>query len=154
MPGQIRDRGACDAQHADGAGDVAGAGLRGRNLPVVPVAEAGRQQGHLDEVSCQTDGVLMPGKLILFPEYAPDVTPLGQAESQTIFNVVARGDGYGPVQSLQGYSLALPDLCRGYFFGRKSDGSVAIFAGTSTDLYVMNPTSLGLTRVSKAGVSY
>ena len=96
----------------------------------------------------------MPGKLILFPEYAPDVTPLGQAESQTIFNVVPRGDGYGPVQSLQGYSQALPDLCRGYFFGRRSDGSVSIFAGTATDLYIMDATSLGWNKVSKGGVSY
>jgi len=96
----------------------------------------------------------MPGKLILFPEYAPDVTPLGQAESQTIFNVVPRGDGYGPVQSLQGYTLALPDLCRGFFFGRNTDGSVSIFAGTSTDLYLLDNTTLGWRRVSKGGTAY
>jgi hypothetical protein len=96
----------------------------------------------------------MPGKLILFPEYAPDVTPLGQAESQTIFNVVPRGDGYGPVQSLQGYTLALFDLCRGFFFGRNTDGSITIFAGSATDLYILDNTTLGWRKVSKGGTSY
>ena len=96
----------------------------------------------------------MAGKLILFPEYAPDVTPLGQAESQTIFNVIPRGDGYGPVPSLQGYSLALPDICRGCFFARNTDGSITIFAGTATDLYVLDNTTLGWRRVSKNGTSY
>src|SRR6516162_7069503 len=96
----------------------------------------------------------MAGKLILFPEYAPDVTPLGQAESQTIFNVVPRGDGYGPVQSLQAYTQALGDIGRGYFFGRNGDGSVTIFAGTATDLYVLDNTILGWRRVSKNGTAY
>ena len=94
------------------------------------------------------------GKLIPFPEYAPDVTPLGSADSQIIFNVVPRADGYGPVQDMTAYSQALPGVCRGYFFARRTDGSISVFAGTATDLYLLNNTNGTWTRVSKGGVSY
>jgi hypothetical protein len=94
------------------------------------------------------------GKLISFPDYAPDVTPLGTADSQTIYNVVPRGDGYGPVPSLQQFTNALPGPCRGYFFGRKTDGSIAIFAGTATDLYLLNNANFQWVLASKGGISY
>lgn len=93
------------------------------------------------------------GSLIEFPEYAPDVTPLGQADSQTIFNVVPRKDGYGPVPSIQLLTQALPGPCRGYFFGRKTDGSIAIFAGTATDLYLLNNTTFAWVLASKGNVT-
>jgi hypothetical protein len=89
-----------------------------------------------------------------FPDYAPDVTPLGTADSQTIFNVVPRADGYGPVADMLAFTASLPSPCRGYFFGRKSDGSIAIFAGTATDLYLLNNTNFTWTLVSKGSVSY
>ena len=91
---------------------------------------------------------------IPFPEYAPDVTPLGQAESQVIYNVVPKSDGYGPIQSMTPYTESLPAPCRGYFYGRKPDGTVTIVAGTATDLYIMNPIDLSWTLASKGGASY
>ena len=87
-------------------------------------------------------------KLVEFPEYAPDVSPLGQAESQVIYNVVPKGDGYGPVQELMPYTDALPGSCRGYFYGRRVDGSISIFAGTENDLWMMNNTTLAWDKVS------
>src|SRR6516165_9952013 len=91
---------------------------------------------------------------IPFPDYAPDITPLGQADSQVIFNVVPKSDGYGPILSMTQYSQSLPAPCRGYFYGRKADGTVTIVAGTATDLYIMNQVDLSWTLASKGGVSY
>ena len=93
-------------------------------------------------------------KLVEFPEYAPDISPLGQAESQVIYNVVPKGDGYGPVQELMPYTDALPGSCRGYFYGRRVDGSISIFAGTENDLWMMNNTTLAWDKVSKGGAAY
>ncbi len=44
--------------------------------------------------------------------------------------------------------------CRGYFYARKNDGSIAVFAGTATKLYKLDNTSLGWDDVSKALGTY
>lgn len=94
------------------------------------------------------------GKSYPFPEWAPDVTPLGTGRSQTVSGVVPRADGYGPFASLEEFTAALPSRCRGYFFARRSDGSIAIFAGTATHLYLLDNTTFAWTVVSKGGVPY
>jgi hypothetical protein len=76
------------------------------------------------------------------------------AASQTIRNVVPRADGYGPFPSLVDFSQALPAACRGFFYARKTDGSIAVFAGTSTRLYLLDNTTLGWTDVSAGGGAY
>ncbi|MFA6267860.1 MAG: hypothetical protein WC670_19355 [Pseudolabrys sp.] len=91
---------------------------------------------------------------ILLPEYAPDLSDLGTGVSTTITGVVPRADGYGPFKALESFTQALAAAARGYFFGRKSDGSIAVFAGTSTDLYQLDNTTFAWTRVSKGGASY
>jgi hypothetical protein len=93
------------------------------------------------------------GDLIPFPNYSPDLAPIGQSVSQAIFNVLPKSDGYGPALSLQTFTSALPSACRGYFFGRKTDGSIAIFAGTATDLYLLNNTTFAWVLVSKGNVT-
>lgn len=95
----------------------------------------------------------MAASLVKFPPYAPDVTDLGTDTSAYVLNVFARLDGYGPCQSLQAFTTALPGPCRGYFFARKSDGSIAVFAGTATELYLLNNTDFSWTVVSKATYS-
>src|SRR5262249_44907458 len=65
-----------------------------------------------------------------------------------------RGDGYGPFKAHSVYSSALPAVCRGFFYARKSDGSIVVFAGTSTRLYVMSNTDFSWSDVSKGGVAY
>ena len=40
------------------------------------------------------------------------------------------------------------------FFARKRDGSILIFAGTETRLYLMNNTDYSWTDVSKGGSAY
>lgn len=93
-------------------------------------------------------------KTMLLPDYAPDQVGIGVPTSGTMSGCVPRADGYGPFKSLVEFSQALPANCRGYFFARKSDGSIAAFAGTSTDLYLLNNTTFVWDRVSKGGVSY
>ncbi len=89
--------------------------------------------------------------LLTFPEYAPDVSPFGEEDSQNITNVYARKDGYGPVGALSAYTTALPTACRGSFTARASDGSIAVFAGALNDLYKLDNTTLAWTNVTKGG---
>lgn len=89
-----------------------------------------------------------------FGEYKPDLNDIGSTISVDIVNVYPREDGYGPFKSLQAFTSALPAACRGFFFARKSDGSIAVFAGTSTDLYLLDNTTFAWVKVSKGGVSY
>ncbi|MDE2106682.1 MAG: hypothetical protein KGL39_56220, partial [Patescibacteria group bacterium] len=89
-----------------------------------------------------------------FGEYRPDVSDYKGQYSQTILNVVPRGDGYGPFQALSAVTAALPSACRGLFFARKNDGSISVFAGTSTRLYNLNNTTMAWTDVSLGGLAY
>lgn len=77
-----------------------------------------------------------------FGEYRPDVNDLDGQHSRYIRNVLARGDGYGPVKDLQAFSAALGERCRGYFYSRDVDGTINIFAGTSTRLYQLDNETL------------
>lgn len=88
--------------------------------------------------------------IIPFPEYAPDLSPYPSQASQLIQNVLPRKDGYGPIPSPSVYSSALPAACRGFFRAHTADGSIAIFAATSTRLWRLNNTTFTWVPVSKA----
>ena len=92
--------------------------------------------------------------LLPFGEYRPDLNDLNAEYTSTILNVTPRADGYGPLPSLSVVTASLPGTCRGGFYARRGDGSIAIFAGTSTDLYLLNNITFAWTKVSKGGVSY
>lgn len=92
--------------------------------------------------------------LIPFGEYRPDLNDLNTGYTSSILNVIPRADGYGPFPSLSAITSTLPAACRGAFFARKSDGSVAIFGATATNLYLLNNTTLAWSLVSKGGTSY
>src|SRR5262249_51228206 len=92
--------------------------------------------------------------MLPFGDYRPDVTAYQSTISRVIQNVIPRGDGYGPFFSLVPFTLALPLTCRGYFYARKADGSIAVFAATATDLYLLNTSTFAWTAVSKGGASY
>src|SRR4051812_27427737 len=91
---------------------------------------------------------------IVLPEFAPDLTALGTNVSSIMSGVVAQADGYGPFKSLVEFTKALPANCRGYFFARRSDGSIAIFAGTVDRLYRLNNTTFVWVDISKGGAAY
>jgi hypothetical protein len=92
--------------------------------------------------------------ILPFPEYAPDISPFGEEESQVIQNVYPRKDGYGPVMSPVVYSSALAGACRGAFYARNADSSVSLFAATSTKLYRLSNTNATWTDVSKGSGTY
>jgi hypothetical protein len=89
-----------------------------------------------------------------FGEWRPDVSDYQTQYANTALNVIPRGDGYGPVNSLTSLTEALPAPCRGYFYARKSDGSVQIYAGTATKLYLLDNTDFTWDDVSKSGGTY
>lgn len=91
---------------------------------------------------------------VQFPAFRPDLTDLGTEWSSLISGVVPRGDGYGPFKDFVGFTQALPANCRGFFFARRGDGSVAVFAGTATRLYLLNNTTFEWADVSKGGTPY
>lgn len=86
-----------------------------------------------------------------FGEYKPDISDYEGSTEQGILNVVPRADGYGPFPSLASLSASLGAQCLGAFEANKSDGSVLVFAATSTDLYVMNNTTFAWSKVSISG---
>lgn len=92
--------------------------------------------------------------MLPIPEFRPDVSDLNAGYTRILKNVVPRDDGYGPFKSLEAYSEALPATCRGYFAARNTDGTVSIFAGTSTKLYQLDNTTLTWTDVSKGAGTY
>jgi hypothetical protein len=88
--------------------------------------------------------------LVQWGEWKPDISDFEGSTSQTIQNALPRGDGYGPFSDFAVLSQALLGACRGAFYALKSDGSVAIFAGTSDRLWIASNTDYSWTPVSKA----
>lgn len=89
-----------------------------------------------------------------FGEYRPDLSDFEGGHTRFMQNVIPRGDGYGPFRAPEDFSDALGEACRGYFYARRTDGSVAIFAATETRLYLMNNTTLAWADVSQGGSAY
>lgn len=87
--------------------------------------------------------------ILPFPEWAPDLSPYKGISSQTIKNVLPRGDGYMPFKSFQALTAALPATCRGFFYAKNTDGSITVFAGTSDRLYRLDNSTLTWVPVSK-----
>lgn len=86
--------------------------------------------------------------LLQFGEYKPDVSDYLGTTSYSLQNVIPRGDGYGPFRDFAILSQALPATCRGAFYALKSDGSIALFAGTSDRLYLASNTDYSWKPVS------
>jgi hypothetical protein len=89
-----------------------------------------------------------------FPPWRPDITNLGTNAAQNVSNVVPRADGWGPIPSFAELTQALPGPCCGYFYARNSDSSVALFAATSTNLYLLNNSTFAWSNVSAGGGPY
>jgi hypothetical protein len=88
--------------------------------------------------------------LLKYGEWLPDTTDYESDTVYNIQNVIPRGDGYGP----------FPDFSRrrprrflrpavAAFYALKSDGTVQVYAGTSTGLYRLNNTDLSWIPVSR-----
>lgn len=91
---------------------------------------------------------------LAFGDYRPDVSDVNQEYTKSVLNVLPQSDGYGPFPGPTVFTMALPSQCRGAFMAREGDGSIVIFAGTATRLYMLDNTSLGWLDVSKGGNPY
>jgi hypothetical protein len=87
--------------------------------------------------------------MLPFGEFRPDVADYLGTATKNVQNVLPRGDGYGPFPDFAILSQALIAACRGAFYALKSDGSVAIFAGTSDRLWLASNTDYSWTPVSR-----
>lgn len=87
--------------------------------------------------------------LLQYGEYKPDITDFEGQTTKNIRNVLPRGDGYGPFPDFAALSQALPAACRGGFYALKTDGSVAIFAGTSDRLWLASNSDYSWAPVSR-----
>jgi hypothetical protein len=90
--------------------------------------------------------------LIPWGDWKPDTTDYEGSAVHNILNVLPRGDGYGPFPDFAILTGALPAACRGGFYALKSDGSIAIFAGTSDRLYQLNNSDFTWKNVSLPAV--
>ena len=89
-----------------------------------------------------------------FSEYRPDVSDYNGQTSKNILNAYARGDGYGPIANLAVVTQSLGLTVQGAFLARNANGSVSIFAGTATDLWLLNETTGLWTKVTRTSSSY
>jgi hypothetical protein len=92
--------------------------------------------------------------LLTFQDWSPDISAIALPYATIATNVVPRQDGYGPFPSLVELTQALPGPCRGCIFARMADNTVVIFAGTATNLYLLNNTTFAWTNVSQGGGPY
>jgi len=92
--------------------------------------------------------------MLAFGEYRPDVNSLNRSNTQSVTNVLPQVDGYGPFKTWEEFTDALAATCRGAFMARKNDGSILIFAGTSTKLYLLDNTNYSWTDVSLGAGTY
>lgn len=92
--------------------------------------------------------------LLPFAPFQPDIADYNGQTIKVATNVVPRLDGYGPFKDQVVYTSALAAACRGYFYARKSDGSIKVFAGTSTKLYLLNNTDFTWGDVSQGSGTY
>jgi len=90
---------------------------------------------------------------IRWGHYAPDLFDLNTQGTSSLHNVLPRADGYMPFQDFSAMTSALPGPCRGFFFARNA-GDLTIFAGTDTNLYILDNTTFAWTKVSLGGGPY
>lgn len=87
----------------------------------------------------------------MFGQYAPDVASVGTNVTNYALNVVpAPNEGYAPLNSITLFSDALASKCVGAFGAVNLDGSTAVFAGTSTKLYLLDATTRAWSDVTRA----
>lgn len=92
-----------------------------------------------------------------FPPWQPDISDQVPNVSADVVNVLPRNDGWGPFPSFVPFTQPLPGgrACRGFFYARNPDGSVATFAGSAdAKLWQLNVNTLTWTDVSRSGGTY
>lgn len=87
---------------------------------------------------------------ITFGEWLPD-QPSVTGALMKAENVFSKAIGYGVVPSAADYSQSASENLTNIVAGRNPDGSTAIFAGSATKLFLLDPANMSLSDVSKSG---
>ena len=85
-----------------------------------------------------------------FGEWTPDQPSLGSGCADAL-NVIPTARGYRPLPSLSALSNAADARLRGIFPAKQSNGTVKLFAGDGTKLYLFGAGDSDLDNVSKSG---
>ena len=85
-----------------------------------------------------------------FGEWTPD-QPLWGSGCADAKNVIPTARGYRPLPSLSAFSNAADARLRGIFPAKQSNGTVKLFAGDGTKLYLFGAGDSDLDNVSKSG---
>lgn len=89
-----------------------------------------------------------------FPRFAPDQSAFNPGASQVIKNCKPTKDGWGPMRDLVPISEALESDPRGAFATKSDAGVWYVFAGTATDLWIMDTSNYTWTNASRAVADY
>lgn len=90
--------------------------------------------------------------IIPAPEFAPDQPDLTSSGSDTVYNVIpVTESSYGPLASHQPFSSALNARCQGGLAAGDANGTIRVYAGTSTKLYRLPSPGTTPADVSKVG---
>jgi hypothetical protein len=91
----------------------------------------------------------MANQRITFGEWLPD-QPSVTGALMKADNVYSRAIGYGGVPSAVDYTQAASEPLNNVVAGKNPDGSTTIFAGSQTNLYILDTTDMSLDDVSGA----
>lgn len=86
--------------------------------------------------------------IIPVPLFEPDRSPFLFQAGDNLINCLPVRDGWGPMQEFVKQSEALPSECKGAAFVMSNEGAVEIIAGTTTNLYLLNTSSVPYTWTS------
>lgn len=92
--------------------------------------------------------------VIPYAEWRPDTAELNSAYTGDILNVFAADGSYIPARGLQSFGTALAARPLGAILSRQLNGTIRIFAGTTTKLWLFNNTTRAWDDVSKPATTY
>ncbi len=92
--------------------------------------------------------------IIPFPAFEPDKSAFAGGSSNNVVNALPVADGWGPMPGLTEITAALPSVCRGAVYVRTAAGSYKVIAGTETNLYELNTTTMTWTDISGPSAPY
>lgn len=92
--------------------------------------------------------------LVPLAPYAPDISDLNSNVTDQLANVLPSVGGYIPFPSFAGITGPLPSRPRGWLAVKTLDGTIRFFAGTNSNLYILNVTTLNWDEISKVSNGY
>lgn len=92
--------------------------------------------------------------VIPYAEWRPDVAELNSSFTGDLLNVLPAAGSYLPAKALQRFGSALPARPLGAILARQLNGTIGIFSGTATKLWLFNNTTRAWDDVSKPATTY